>query len=58
MSKKINERRDFLSEAEQIKVMGGTSETSSMGSENEVIGYIGKKCGWKDCKKICATAVN
>lgn len=51
MSTKTNERLDFLSEAEQVKVMGGTSETSSL--ESEIFIYIVKNCGWKDCKKIC-----
>lgn len=51
MSTKTNERHDFLSEAEQIMVMGGTSESSSL--ESGITIYLGKKCGWKDCKKIC-----
>lgn len=52
MSTKTNEKLDFLSEAEQIKVMGGSSESLSLDSGIKI--YIPKGCGWKDCNKACS----
>ncbi len=48
---RIRNEKDFLSEAEMINVMGGTSESCT---EQEGIRiFIQNGCSWADCSVVC-----
>lgn len=51
MNKTKEKKINFLSEAELIKVMGGTSEISLQKNNDEILS--GNNIVWANCRQIC-----